>query len=264
MGKKRKKEKQRKFIAKITKDGKVSKKEARKAAKKGISLAKIERAAIRSFRDEQRSYQRTPTERRRSTAPSYSPLLISRGADRVFNKPRPQTTSSPQSTTGGAAGGGGNNGSSAPAGPTNQYQGEIDQILSGQGGPNQAYLDVISDLQNQIANIEMPEMPDYGAQIAEMQAAQDAYMRELAEQQAAAERERELAFRTSQENVARGGLTPDFRIGSPFSRDRMGTSGFKRRRRKRLASVVAQGISPASQAIANMVPNTLPNRGISI
>ena len=88
MGKKNKKEKKQEFIAKITEDGKVNKKEAQKAAKKGISLAQIERATIRSFRDEQRSYQRTPTERRSSTAPSYSPLLISRGASNVFSRPK--------------------------------------------------------------------------------------------------------------------------------------------------------------------------------
>ena len=132
--------------------------------------------------------------------------------------------------------------------PTNQYQSQIQDILGGE--PDQRittpgfydpYEDALAALQETIAGIQMP---DYGAELEEMRAEQERYMRELAEQQAAADRERELAFRTSQENTARGGLTPDFRIGARSPRDRFGTSGFKRRPRRR--ETIAQGIAPST------------------
>ena len=82
MGKKNK-AKRNKFIAKISRDGKISKKEGRKAAKKGISLRKIQNRNIGAYRDASRSYDRTPTERRSSTRPSFEPLKIKRGAERA-------------------------------------------------------------------------------------------------------------------------------------------------------------------------------------
>ena len=90
-------------------------------------------------------------------------------------------------------------------------------------------------------------MPDYGSELDAMRAEQDRYMRELAEREAKAERERELAFRTSQENMARGGMQADFRIGARSPRDQMGTGGFKRRRRRR--ETVAQGIAPTTAGL---------------
>jgi len=56
------------------------------------------------------------------------------------------------------------------------------------------------------------------------------------------DRQRQLAFQTSQANMARAGMTPDFRIGGRRS-DLYGTGGFKRRRRIRPATI-AQGIAP--------------------
>jgi hypothetical protein len=105
-------------------------------------------------------------------------------------------------------------------------------------------------LQQTIAGIQMP---DYGAELEAMKAEQENYMRELAEQQAKAERERELAFRTSQENAARGGMTADFRIGARSPRDQMGTGGFKRRPRR--PATIAQGITPAAQGVLGAALN---------
>lgn len=121
MSKKKKKAKQNKFIAKISRDGKISKKEAKQATKRGISLAKIERNSLRSFRDEQKDYQNKDPGRR-GDAPTYTPLLISRGANRIFNPTKSQTTSTskpkpkpkpdPKPTT--------------PTTPTTPYSEEID------------------------------------------------------------------------------------------------------------------------------------------
>jgi hypothetical protein len=120
MSKKKKKAKQNKFIAKISRDGKISKKEAKQAAKKGISLAKIERNSLRSFLDAKKEYEDKPSERRGPNAPTYTPLLISRGANRIFNPTKSQTTSTskpkpkpdPKPTT--------------PTTPTTPYSEEID------------------------------------------------------------------------------------------------------------------------------------------
>lgn len=248
---KKAKAKRRKFIAKISRDGKISKKEGQKAAKKGISLRKIQNRNVGDYRQAVRDYERTPTERRSSTRPTFEPLKIKRGAERADfarqmgsyqpSKPKPR----------GGGGGGVHQDTKPSTQPTNQYQSEIADILNGE--PDQQIIgqpvadpvaDALAALQQTISGFEMP---DYGAELDAMRAEQENYMRELAEQQAAAERERELAFRTSQENMARGGMQADFRIGARSPRDQMGTGGFKRRRRRR--ETVAQGIAPTTAGL---------------
>ena len=75
-----------------------------------------------------------------------------------------------------------------------------------------------------------------------MQAQQALYMDEMAARQAEQERQRLLTAQTQQANMARAGLRPDFSIGGRRA-DLYGTSGFKRRRRIRPATI-AQGIAP--------------------
>ena len=247
------KDKRRKFISKISSDGKISKKEGRKAAKKGISLRKIQNRRVSDYRKSTRDFDRrggrdrTPAAKR----PTYEPLKIKRGAERAdfARQMRDYEQRGGGRTRGGRqrGGRGGGGGGGRPSIPTNQYQSEIEDILNGE--PDQQvigqpvadpYADALAALQQTIAGIQMP---DYGAELEAMKAEQENYMRELAEQQAKAERERELAFRTSQENAARGGMTADFRIGARSPRDRMGTGGFKRRPRR--PPTIAQGIAPA-------------------
>lgn len=69
----------------------------------------------------------------------------------------------------------------------------------------------------------------YQAQVAQMQESQYQYQTQLAQQQAAALRQRELESRTATANLARSGVTPDFRIGAQRSfQGQGGTMGFKR------------------------------------
>ena len=255
---KKAKAKRRKFIAKISRDGKISKKEGQKAAKKGISLRSIKNRNISAYRDAVRAYEnrdpevynpRNPTGLR----PTFEPLKIKRGAERAdFARQMREyggRTQQPRRPRGGGSSG---QPSAQPSTqPTNQYQSEIADILNGE--PDQQvigqpvadpYADALASLQQTIAGIQMP---DYGAELDAMRAEQENYMRQLAEQQAAAERQRELAFRTSQENIARGGMQADFRIGARSPRDQMGTGGFKRRRRRR--ETVAQGIAPTTAGL---------------
>jgi len=151
----------------------------------------------------------------------------------------------------GGRGGGGSGGRPDP-GPTNKYQSQIEDILGGETDQQvttpgfadpyaDPYADALAALQQTIAGIQMP---DYGDDLEAMRIEQENYMRELAAQQAEQERLRELAFRTSQENAARGGLTPDFRIGARSPRTQMGTGGFKRRPFR--PATIAQGIAPTT------------------
>ena len=247
--------KTQKFISKISRDGKISKKEGQKAARKGISLSKIQNRNIGDYRAATRSYERTPTERRGSQRPVYEPLKIKRGAERAdfARQIRDYEQRGGGRTRGGRARGGrgGGGGGSSDPGPTNPYQSEIENILNGEpdqpvvGEPvSDPYADAIAALQEQIAGMQMP---DYGAELEAMRAEQARLMEEMYARQAEQERQRELAFRTSQENMARGGMTPDFRIGARSSRDMFGTGGFKRRPLR--PATVAKGIAPAAAGL---------------
>ena len=272
---KKSKAKRQRFIAKISRDGKISKKEGQKAARKGISLRKIQNRNVSSYRKSTRDFDRRAKVNQTSGAkrPTYEPLKIKRGAERAdFARQMRDYEQRGGGRTrggrqrGGRGGGGGGDGQPSTQ-PTNQYQSEIADILNGE--PDQQVIgqpvadpvsDALAALEQTIAGIQMP---DYGAELEAMRVDQENYMRELAAEQAKAERERELAFRTSQENAARGGMTADFRIGARSPRDRMGTGGFKRRPRRR-AAVAAQGITPTSSAAYNANPNTAEARGINL
>jgi|13_taG_2_1085334.scaffolds.fasta_scaffold04202_8 hypothetical protein len=84
MGKKSK-AKRREFISEISRDGKISKKEGRKAAKKGISLRKIRNRRIGDYRQAAREFDRRAQSYRTPAAkrPTYEPLKIKRGAERA-------------------------------------------------------------------------------------------------------------------------------------------------------------------------------------
>lgn len=83
----RSKAKRRRYISKIRRDGKITKKEGRKAAKRGISLRKIRNRHIGDYRASVRNYDnrssrrkaRNPADRR----PTYEPLKIKRGAEQA-------------------------------------------------------------------------------------------------------------------------------------------------------------------------------------
>ena len=81
----RAKAKRKKFMRKIIRDGKISKKEARKANKRGISLRSIRNRNIRDYRKSVKAFENRDPEvhnprNRSGLRPVYEPLLISRGA----------------------------------------------------------------------------------------------------------------------------------------------------------------------------------------
>jgi len=76
------------FIADISFDGKINKKEAEKAAERGISLQTIQNENIRTFNSAKENYDPdlTTTGRYgRGTVPTFQPLLIKRKARDTFN-----------------------------------------------------------------------------------------------------------------------------------------------------------------------------------
>ena len=130
MGKKKKKAKKQRFISGIIRDGKVTKKEAKQARKKGISLARINKARTKSFipnnvfsnaRVSREPSRMAPTQFKAGTTlprrysnniarsyqqehgglGTYSPLVIKGSAQKVFDKPPKQVpTNTGQTDTG--------------------------------------------------------------------------------------------------------------------------------------------------------------------
>ena len=135
-GKSRKKDrkskaKRRKFISKISRDGKISKKEGRKAAKKGISLRKIQNRHVGDHREASRNYQRNVKPSARNSSgqrkPSYEPLKIKRGAQQADDRLRGRSSSSrsapkPRSKP--------KVRSSSPSAPTSNYSSQANDLLS--------------------------------------------------------------------------------------------------------------------------------------
>ena len=266
---KSKKEKRQKYIRKILKDNKVSKKEVRKAAKKGISLDRISKAVRKStqpgnvFSRPQSSPSRvTPADIYKSgggqpsqakaptpAAPVIRPGaqtlidrdIASRAAAKVAGISNATPIAPPQSDPGLAPGGDSRDNETVEVNP---LQDALDSAIGR-----------IGDLETQLA--ETPDFATIFAQQAERDAAQRQadleaarqqqalFMEEMAARNAEQERMRFLTSQTQQANMARAGLTPDFSIGGRARADLYGTGGFKRRRRIRPATI-AQGIAPTT------------------
>jgi len=86
---KKAKEERSKFIAKISSNGKISKREAEKAASRGISLQAIQNENIRNYRDSVSAFEKAPKQNKagriNTTRPTFEPLLIKRLARDTFN-----------------------------------------------------------------------------------------------------------------------------------------------------------------------------------
>ena len=220
--------KKKKFMRKIIRDGKISKKEGRRAAKRGISLRSIRNRNIRDYRRSVKDYDKGKYHRAdrgfSGRRPTYEPLLISRSAaasDRQrLSRPkrRPKPRSRPRPAPKAAA--------PAPA-PRPAPQ------MAPQMPAESSY--------------EAPrfEMPDYRRMMDERFASYQSELESMrAEQVAAAEeyrrqadeqrRQFELAQRTTIGNEARAGQQADFKLGSDPGMKRGGTYGFRRRRRQAL------------------------------
>ena len=222
--------KKKKFMRKIIRDGKISKKEGRRASKRGISLRSIRNRNIRDYRRSVKDYDKGKYHRAdrgfSGRRPTYEPLLISRSAaasDRQrLSRPkrRPKPRSRPRPAPKAAA--------PAPA-PAPRPAPQMAPQMPAE------------------SSYEAPrfEMPDYRRMMDERFASYQSELESMrAEQVAAAEeyrrqadeqrRQFELAQRTTIGNEARAGQQADFKLGSDPGMKRGGTYGFRRRRRQAL------------------------------
>ncbi len=234
-GKSRKsKAKRRKFISKISRDRKISKKEGKKAAKKGISLRKIRnrnisdyRASVRKFDNRSsRRKARNPADRR----PTYEPLKIKRGAEQSDRRrSAPRSSSRPSSRP-----------SSSPAPQAAAAPGPAPQMAPQMPSPSsyEAPSFEMPDFQGMMDQQAAQYQSQLDAMRAEQVAAAEEYRRQAEEQR----RQFELAQRTTLGNEARAGQQASFQLGSDPGMKRGGTYGFRRRRPALMAGINSAGM----------------------
>jgi hypothetical protein len=262
--KNKKKAKKQAFISGIIKDGKITKKEAKKASKQGISLARIQKAQTKSFKPNNvfsnAKVSREPSRmaprqfRADETLPArfsnniarryqqehgglgtYSPLVIQGSAQKIFDGQTPSRPTIKYVTP-------------ARSGPEDKpEQAPVDPMLQALMDQNELLtqrLDAMPDFESIFAQQAEQAAQQRADDLAQMQQQQALAMEEMAARQAEQERQRLLTAQTQQANMARAGMTPDFSIGGRARTDLYGTGGFKRRRRIRPATI-AQGIAAA-------------------
>ena len=269
------KQKEQKFLSKIVSDGKVSKKEVKAAQDRGIRLARIQKAFDKSL-EPGNPFSR-PQPRFGSLAARYSPqptqLQIRPGAQTLITRdtaaraarevagtaaaPAAPATAAPVSTDpqpidwrerGLGVGGPDFGGSPAAAATPSDATPAAPAAPAFDFDAFRAEYDTrFNDLMTAMADQETMYQGMFEKMAAEQAARMD-QMNAAFEQRA---REQELAFRTSSENMARGGLTPDFRIGADPRRSVFGTSGFRRRDRRPMT--IAQGIAAATPGTGNLL-----------
>ena len=234
-GKSRKsKAKRRKFISKISRDGKISKKEGKKAAKKGISLRKIRNRRIGDYRQATRDYNRSGRPggyKAPSGRPQYEPLKIKRGAEQADRRrSAPRSSSRPKSRP-----------SSRPSSsPAPRSSAPAPQTAPQMPSPSsyEAPSFEMPDFQGMMDQQAAQYQSQLDAMRAEQVAAAEEYRRQAEEQR----RQFELAQRTAIGNEARAGQQADFRLGSDPGMKRGGTYGFRRRRPALMAGINSAGM----------------------
>ena len=254
------KAKRREFIARISRDGKISKKEGKKAAERGISLRSIQNRNIGAYRDAVRSYGKGPGTSQGRIAPgasagprpTFSPLKIKRGAEQALRIDKTATpeaqvdTFTPPAETETAT-------ETAPVetGPTMQEMfdnftssmPDYGAMIAASTAENAKTVQSLID-SNQAA--AQQRASEYEAQLTRMReeqaAAQLEYQRQAAEQQ----KQFELAQRTSLGNQARAGQQANYQLGGAAGMRRGGTFGFRRRRRQLMGGIGASGLAGAT------------------
>lgn len=192
MGKKnKKKQKQQKFLRKIISDSRITKKEAKRARKKGISLSRIEKARTKSFlpgnpfsrpdtvpdqmrnRDIAKAGGNVP----KFQLPPYTPLLIKGKAQKVFDKPPKQVTPNTGQTdtgTGGIDTGAVDTGSKVDEEVVDTGPSIEDMFADTVAGMQAAYEQSLAQQQQQFAAMEAQQQQQMVALQQQMQLQQNA------------------------------------------------------------------------------------------
>lgn len=230
------KAKRRKFISKISRDGKISKKEGQKAAKKGISLRKIRNRRIGDYRQASKDYERSGRPggyKAPSGRPQYEPLKIKRGAEQADRRrSAPRSSSRPKSRPSSRP-------SSSPA-PRSSAPGPAPQMAPQM--PSQSSYEAPSFEMPDFQGMMDQQAAQYQSQLDSMRAEQVAAAEEYRRQAEEQRRQFELAQRTAIGNEARAGQQAAFKLGSDPGMKRGGTYGFRRRRPALMAGINSAGM----------------------
>lgn len=227
--------KRQKFISKISSDGKISKEEGQKAAKKGISIQKIQNRNIGDYREAARGFDsrgnRNQVRNPAAQRPTFEPLKIKGGAiqaqQRGQNKVKP-----PQSKK---QGGGKNK-----KGPNKVKTPQTTTATKTEIPTPQDFEPDTPDFQSMMDEQARAYQDQLEAIRAENLAREEEYRRQAEEQR----RQFELGQRAMIGNEARAGQQASYQLGGPPGSRRGGTFGFRRRQRRLMggiSSAVAAG-----------------------
>ena len=245
MAKKISKEKRRKFISKISADGKISKKERKKAANKGISLQKIQNRNIGDYREAARTFDNRPNQEkvRQSAAqrPTYEPLKI-KGGDMV-----PQSQSKPKKDR--------------SAGIARREK--LAKQEKKRNKKAKAITPETTPIETPTPETFAPDTPDFEAMLADERAANKANLEQMrADNEAAMEQYRldaeeknrqfELAQRTMLGNEARAGQQASYQFGGAAGNKRGGTFGFRRRKNRNLMRGISSTLAAGTGGMLNV------------
>ena len=253
------KAKRKAYIAKISRDGKINKKEAVKAAKKGISLQTIQNENIRNYRDSVKAYEnrdpevynpRNPTGQR----PTFEPLLIKRLARDTFNAAsQPPVVHSTPATPAATE--------TAPVAtePTMQemfdnYTSSLPDYGAMMEASNASNAQMVQDIMASNQAAAQQRASEYESQLTRMRQEQEAAQAEYQRQAEEQRKQFELAQRTSLGNQARAGQQANYQLGGTPGMKRGGTFGFRRRRRQLMGGIGASGLA---QSVAGTIAGTL-------
>ena len=237
-GMSKKERKREKLLAKITKDGKVSKKEARKLQKKGLTERDLQRYDAKSFRRAEKDFEergsRTRARSPLAKGPSYSPLVISRGAGRRFGDPRAQMSKPQEQQVE-------TDPTSSQFNPTYLPTDFDDQEVTTPGGPDTEgpsaednFADMLAQLQASFGDT----LTQQQTMFQDMQTAQDERMATLQEQmqQAMLANQQAMMYNRDRPQVA-GVQSAASSAGTPMQIARRGVTGAFGRRGMRISSL---------------------------
>ena len=204
MGKKNKRSKKQKVqrrIAKWISDGKITKKEANKARKQGISLNRIQKAQTKKYTKPKSVFAPQPTPqqlaaRRRkpdsgpgsrpaTQPPAYRPLIIKEGANRTFNTPQ-QTTSAPPQV-----------GHSDPTEPAKPVDPQVTEPIDEGPSVEDMFAETIAGMQAQYEQSLALQQNQFAAMEAQQQQQMMALQQQMQMQQNAMSAQSQLAGRPS-------------------------------------------------------------------
>jgi len=241
------KEDRRAFISKISSDRKISKEEGQKAARKGISLQKIENRNIGDYRQASRDYQtsgRPGSYKAPSGKPTYEPLKIKRGA---IQAQAPKSKSEPTKDRSAGIARREKLAQQEKKRKRNKKATAITDPVVPESPTPETFEPDTPDFEGMLAERDARYQDELAAAREANEAAMEEYRRQAEEQR----RQFELAQRTQIGNEARAGQQASYQLGGEAGMKRGGTFGFRRRKR-RLMRGIGSTLAAATGGMLNV------------